>query len=47
MTRYPFNVEEKLSFEKSGYLEHQIRFLSHDGLHELVVTLQPNSARTH
>jgi carboxypeptidase family protein len=47
MTHSPFNVEEKLSFEKSGCLGHQIRFLSHDGLHELDVTLQPTSAQTH
>jgi hypothetical protein len=47
MTHSPFNVEKKLSFEKSGYLEHQIRFLAHDGLHELDMTLQPNSAQTH
>jgi hypothetical protein len=47
MMHSPFNVEEKLSFEKSGYLEHQIRFMSHDRLHELDVTLLPNSAQTH
>lgn len=44
MTHSPFNVEERLSFEKSGYLQHQITFMSHDGLHELDVTLLPSSA---
>ena len=40
----PFNVEERLSFEKSGYLGHQITFMSHDGVHELEVTLLPSSS---
>src|SRR5947209_12353119 len=44
MTHSPFNVAETLRFEKSGYIEHQITFMSHDGLHELDVTLLPNSA---
>ena len=46
MTHSPFNVEEKLSFESPGYLQHQMTFRSHDGLHELDVTLLPSSATT-
>jgi hypothetical protein len=42
----PFNVEEQLSFEKSGYIGHQITFMSHDGVHELDVTLLPSSSAT-
>ena len=46
MMHSPFDVEERLRFEKSGYLEHQIHFMSHDGLQELDVTLQPQSEQT-
>jgi hypothetical protein len=42
MTHSPFNVQEKIRFEKPGYLEHQIGFMSHDGVHELDVTLLPS-----
>jgi hypothetical protein len=39
MLHSPFNVKEKMRFEKPGYLEHKITFMSHDGVHELEVTL--------
>ncbi len=39
MMHSPFNVQEKIRFEKAGYLEHQITFMSHDGVRELDVTL--------
>jgi hypothetical protein len=35
----PFNVKEKLRFDKPGYVTHEIEFNSHDELHELDVTL--------
>lgn len=41
MMHSPFNVQEKMRFEKPGYLQHRITFMSHDGVHELDVTLLP------